>query len=75
MSQANRLLSYLKVHKVIDPYQAVHKLGIMRLAARIHDLRCAGVDIRTTYIEGVNQWHEDVRFAEYRLMKLPKATK
>lgn len=34
-----RLASYLRVHKKINPMQAIRELGIYRLGARIYELR------------------------------------
>lgn len=47
-SQCNRLLRYLKNHKVgITTYQAFSILGIHRISARISDLRERGHQIDT----------------------------
>lgn len=47
-SQCNRLLRYLKTHKMgITTYQAFEILGIHRISARIADLRERGYQIDT----------------------------
>lgn len=47
MSQSNQILKHLKKHKFIDPITAIKKYLIMRLAARIFDLKELGYDIKT----------------------------
>lgn len=46
MTQCEKILNYIKEHGSIDARQA-YKLGIMRLASRISDLRVAGYKIKS----------------------------
>ena len=66
MSQTEQVYEYIKTHGSIDPLKAIHRLGILRLSARIWDLRAQGVEIETVRKTrktkaGVKEW------AEYRL--------
>jgi len=47
MSQVTALISYLKENGSITPLQALSDLGIMRLAARILEIRGKGYSIDT----------------------------
>ena len=46
MSQTDAILRHLKAGRVLTPLDALHRFGTLRLAARCHDLRAAGHDIR-----------------------------
>lgn len=45
-SQADDIAAYLKEGNSITPYEALIMFGTMRLAARIHDLKCRGMNIQ-----------------------------
>ena len=60
MSQNAQILADLKRGRVITPLQALKSYGCYRLAARIHDLKDKGHDIKTT----MRQRHGK-RFAAY----------
>lgn len=66
MTQVQRILKYLDDFGSINPMQALMDLGIMRLAARIADIRRSGIQIDRTIVNGVNRYGETVHFAEYR---------
>ena len=66
MKQTERILQYLEDFGTINPMQALMDLGIMRLAARIADLRRSGIQIETDIVTGKNRYGEPVHFAEYR---------
>ena len=66
MNQSQQVLEYMKTHGSIDPLKAMQYLGIMRLSARIWDLRASGTEIETIQKKrktpvGVKVW------AEYKL--------
>lgn len=66
MTQTEQVLEYMKTHGSINPLQAMQNLGIMRLSARIWDLKASGVQVETIQKKrktpvGVKQW------AEYKL--------
>jgi hypothetical protein len=64
MTQAQRILIYLKTGKSLTPLEALKKFGCFRLAARIADLRSQGHTIWTNYITKDNK-----TFAAYKLSK------
>lgn len=67
MTQTERVLQYLKDFGSITPLQALSDLGVMRLWARIWDLRQAGYPITRRMVGSKNRYGESVSFAEYRL--------
>jgi hypothetical protein len=71
LKQTTAVLNWLKARGPITPKQAEHELGIMRLAARINDIKNGrGVDphpVETRLVRGYNEAGERCRFAEYRL--------
>lgn len=68
MTQAARVLLYLKQNGSITPWQAIMELHITRLAAVINKLRGEGHNIETTV-----KTNKGTRWAEYRI-KEPTAT-
>ena len=66
-TQNNRLLEHFHQGLAITALESWQRLGIMRLAARVFDLREAGVDIRDKLIEVNNRWGEKVHVKEYRI--------
>ncbi|NHN76828.1 hypothetical protein HA520_05940 [Azotobacter chroococcum] len=46
-SQRIRLLAYMRAHGSINTFEAIRDLNIVRLGARIAELRAAGHNIRT----------------------------
>jgi hypothetical protein len=69
--QNDRLLSYLKKNRKVDPMTALTKLGIGRLAARIYDLRNDvryKVDIRSVPKRTVNRYGESIIVSSYELV-------
>ena len=57
MSQTAAVLDYIEKHGSIDPIRAMNDLHIFRLAARIADLRKAGVPIETEIVStGRTRW-------------------
>ena len=69
MTQNQLVLGYIEEYGSIDPFRVFHDLGILRLGARIWELREAGVNIETirktkkSPMGGVKSW------AEYRIKK------
>ena len=45
MSQCNRVLQHLQAYGSITPLEAMQEYGIMRLGARIYDLKKMGYSI------------------------------
>ena len=67
MEQEERILQYLRDFGSITPLQALEDLGVMRLGARIYDLKKAGHPISRRMVTKKNRYGEAVSFAEYRL--------
>lgn len=67
MTQCDRVLRYMQDFETINPLQALGDLGVMRLGARIWDLKKAGYPISRRMVTGKNRYGEAVTFAEYRL--------
>ena len=53
----------------ITPREALERFGCFRLAARIGELKEAGLPIQTEYICERNRYGEAVRFARYSIAK------
>ena len=68
-SQARTILEHLKRGDDITPYGAQYEYGIMRLAARIEELRQAGHKIHTEMDKSPN----GKRYARYRLIPMVQA--
>lgn len=67
MKQEERILKYMRDFGSITPLQALDDLGVMRLGARIYDLKRAGHMISRRMVTRKNRYGEAVSFAEYRL--------
>lgn len=66
-SQNKRVHEYMKQNGTITSMDAIKKLKITRLAARISDLRHSGVDIRKEMVRKVAEDGTVCRYAEYSL--------
>lgn len=67
MTQAERILEYMKEHGSISPLEAADEIGCMRLAAKIADLKESGVLIRTEMVYGKKIDGVAYKSARYRL--------
>lgn len=67
MTQAEKVLQYMKDYGSITPIEAADEFGCMRLAARIADLKEDGVKIKREMVSRKNRYGETVSFARYRL--------
>ena len=50
LSQAKRILAYMKAGNRITPIEALEKFGSFRLGARIADLRADGHEIKSEFV-------------------------
>jgi hypothetical protein len=64
VTQASKVLRYLKRQKTITPREALMDLGIYRLAAVVYDLREMGGNIKT---ESKTNPDTGSKYASYRL--------
>ena len=65
--QTMKVYKYLQAYGSITPVEAMQELSCSRLAARINDLREAGINIKTQTAHGLNKFGEKVHFARYTL--------
>ena len=66
-NQCKQILQYMEDFGSITPLNAMTDLGVMRLAARISDLRRAGYRISRKTETSKNRYGRAVRYARYRL--------
>lgn len=66
-TQCDRILRHLKDFGSISSLEAVSEYGIMRLAARISDLKKKGYDISSETASAKNRYGEPTRYSVYRL--------
>lgn len=67
MTQTERVLEHMERRGGITALQAQNDYGIMRLGARIWDLKRAGHRISSETVSGVNRYGEKTRFTRYTL--------
>lgn len=72
MSQCNRVLQHLQIHGSITPLEAMQEYGIMRLGARIYDLKKMGYIIDSSMETGKNRHGESISYARYSLLEREK---
>ena len=66
--QQNRVYSYLKENKKIDPLTALSQLGVYRLSDVIFKLRTEhNIEIETKMTKSLNKYQETVKYATYVL--------
>ncbi len=66
-TQAERVLACLKKGGVLTQMEAWNRLGVMRLASRINELRDDGHYICRDFVEVENRYGEKCRVAAYFL--------
>lgn len=66
MTQEQRVLEYMKTHRGITALEAYRELGVMRLSARIFDLRASGHVIATEHVPVMNRFGEQVYVTRYK---------
>ena len=67
MTQCEKILRHLREIGVITPMEAMAQYGIMRLGARIWDLRHQGYNITAQLVHGKNRHGEPTRWSSYKL--------
>ena len=68
-TQSERILRHLQDYGSITPVEAMAEYGIMRLGARIWDLKKQGHVISTERETGKNRYGEKTAYARYRLVR------
>lgn len=67
MTQAQRIKDYIRQFGSITPLDAFRDLGITKLATRVSEMRAAGEQIESDWMEVENRFGEKVKFKRYRL--------
>lgn len=69
MTQAAKVLRHMRDYGSITPQDALSDYGIMRLGARIYDLRRLGHIIDAEIVQGENRYGEKTHWAKYTLIR------
>lgn len=69
ITQCDRILRHLRDYGSITSLEAVMEYGILRLAARINDLKQIGYNITSETVVGKNRYQEKVHYSVYRLIE------
>lgn len=67
MTQTEKIERHLKTYGSITASEAFTDYGIMRLAARIADLKKSGLAIKSQIVTGKNRFGESISFAKYSM--------
>lgn len=67
MTQNERVLQHLKTYGSITPLEAFDEYGILRLGARIFDLKKRGINISSEMVTVKNRFGDTTSCALYRL--------
>ena len=67
MNQTDMVLNHMRRYGSITPREADSEYGIMRLGARIWDLKRIGYRIKKEEVKSTNRFGDPVHFARYRL--------
>lgn len=67
ITQADRVLDYIKQFGSITTLDAFRDLGVTRLSARIYELKARGLDIGSTTITNKNRFGENIWYSKYYL--------
>jgi len=68
VTQKEMVLQYMQDFGSITPVQAFQDLGIMRLGARIFELKKDGVLIESRLASARNRYGKTTHYSEYRLI-------
>lgn len=73
MTQNEAVLRHLLDNGGITSLEAMNKYGIMRLGARVYDLKKQGYPIKTFLRIGKSRNGESMVYAEYRMERVEEA--
>lgn len=62
-----RIEKHLMTHKKITSMEAFEKYKVTRLSSIIYDLRSKGYPIKTTMVEGINDYGQPIRYGVYSI--------
>lgn len=66
-TQCKRLLEYLAENDGITQLEAIRDLGIYRLPSRVSELKKAGYNITSKFVNVKNRWNEKCHVKRYYL--------
>ena len=69
ITQCDKVLRHLRDHGSITAVEAFSEYGILRLAARVADLKERGHNITSEIKHGKNKYEEPVHYSVYRLIE------
>lgn len=69
LTQTGRILRHLNDYGSITPLEAMEQYGIMRLGARIWDIKQLGYNVVTMTEKAINRYGEPVHYARYALKR------
>ena len=69
ITQCDKVLRHLRDYGSITAIEAFSEYGILRLAARISDLKERGHNITREIKHGKNKYEEPVHYSVYRLIE------
>ena len=69
MTQAERVLKYMRDFGSITQLEAIRDISCMRLGARIFDLKREGYAIKKETETSKNRYGEDTSYARFRLVE------
>jgi hypothetical protein len=72
MNQNDMILSHLMKYGSITPREADSEYGIMRLGARIYELKRMGFAIKKETVKATNRFGDPVHFARYTMDRKEK---
>lgn len=67
LTQAQRVLEYMREHGSITQLEALNLLGVMRLASRISNLKKQGYTIESKFVSVTNRYGETCRVKSYSI--------
>ena len=67
MTQAERIIEYMRTYGEITPVDALRDLSVMRLAARIADIKAMGYKVKSRTVASKNRFGEKIHFTAYSL--------
>ena len=67
MTQTEKILEHMKTYGSITPVEAYSHYAILRLGARIYDLRREGYHIKSESVKGTNRFGGTMHYSRYRL--------
>ena len=69
MNQNDMILNHIMKYGSITPREALELYSVMRLGARVYDLRRMGYIIKKETVKATNRFGDPVHFAKYTMGK------